>query len=188
MEPVLGCCQDAVMTLPSFPIPTRSSFADLAPTSLHLRAAKSADMAFLRRLYRQSRADELAPVPWTEAEKRDFCQSQFQLQHTDWVQRFPLAWFLIASTKATPVGRFYVNPGNDSFHIIDIGLLKAWRSKGLGTGLIQSLQHQAERHGLGVTLSVMRDNIKAQALYERQGFIPTESDNSRLFMRWTPAP
>src|SRR5256885_4170733 len=71
------------ITRPAFPMPSDPFVPELPPLYLEdvrLRLAEEADYAFLRALYRQVRAAELAPVPWSEAEKHAFCDSQFALQ------------------------------------------------------------------------------------------------------------
>ncbi|MBI5120986.1 MAG: GNAT family N-acetyltransferase [Rhodospirillales bacterium] len=171
------------------PIPyPPSTFPGLeAPLSgFRLRPAGESDAPFLRRLYRSLRADELALSGWSTEQKTDFCDGQFDLQHCDWVSRFPRAWFLIVSHRGHPVGRFYVDPPGDSFHVIDIGLLPKWRDQQLGSALIGTLQGTAKACGRAVTLSVLHTNPRAQTFYRRLGFKAEVAVSRHLPMRWVP--
>ncbi|HRL11114.1 MAG TPA: hypothetical protein PKX07_04510, partial [Aggregatilineales bacterium] len=49
--------------------------------SITLRPYRPDELDFLERVYAATRADELALVPWTDAEKAAFVQMQFQAQH-----------------------------------------------------------------------------------------------------------
>ena len=63
------------------------------PTTL--RPITTHDKPFLYRLYASTREDEMAMVPWSEAEKETFLTSQFNAQHTFYHQQFVEAEFLI---------------------------------------------------------------------------------------------
>ena len=177
------------MALASFPVPRRSSFADLAPPGLALRAARDGDLAFLHRLYRGLRAEEMARLDWAEAEKRRFCDQQFALQHSDWVSRFTDGWFLLVMQGGRPVGRLYLWMSEDSLHLVDLTLMPDCRGKGLGERLLCALQAYAAPLGLALSLRVEHTNPRARVLYERLGFLPGKSGERDCFMRWAgPSP
>jgi len=48
--------------------------------ALALRPAGPEDIAFLFRVYASTRTEELAPVPWSDEQKRAFLAMQFDLQ------------------------------------------------------------------------------------------------------------
>lgn len=168
-----------------FPIIARERFAAIQPEGCFLRSARDDDMPFLRRLYRHSRAAELAAVPWTPAQKAEFCDSQFMFQHQDWTARHPHGWFLVLARRGSPIGRLYLDPPGEDYHVIDIGLLPDWRGKGLGSALLGGLQRQAAREGAGVALSVLHDNHGARALYQRLGFWAVAETPRDIAMRWS---
>lgn len=169
----------------SFPTTARERFAGIQPDGFFLRPAREGDMAFLRRLYRRSRAGELAAVSWSAEQKAAFCDSQFMFQHQDWTARYPGAWFLVVMRRGAPVGRLYVDPPGQDYRVIDIGLLPDWRGKGLGTALLGGVQRLAARDGVGVVLSVLPDNTGARALYHRLGFRPVGETPRDIAMRWS---
>jgi hypothetical protein len=47
---------------------------------LSLRPARDGDYPFLERVYASTRAEELAPVPWSDEDKRGFLAQQFAAQ------------------------------------------------------------------------------------------------------------
>ena len=51
-----------------------------AASAVELRDERIDDEAFVAGLYAETRRAELAPVLWTETQKRDFLRSQFTLQ------------------------------------------------------------------------------------------------------------
>ncbi len=66
---------------------------------------------------------------------------------------------------------------NDRFLIDGICVGKAHRGKGVGSMLLAALYQEAEELGYGaVRLDVVQDNFRARALYERQGFRPTKTE------------
>src|SRR2546430_161850 len=86
------------ITRPAFPMPSDPFVPELPPLYLEdvrLRLAEEADYAFLRALYRQVRAAELAPVPWSEAEKHAFCDSQFALQDQHYRKHYAHSAFFV---------------------------------------------------------------------------------------------
>ena len=105
-----------------------------APISL--RPIKPEDKAFLYRVYASTREDELAVVPWDEAEKQAFLTMQFTAQHTYYQEQFGQAQFQLVLLGDEPVGRLYLDRRADEIRIIDIALLAEHRRKGIGSHLL----------------------------------------------------
>jgi ribosomal protein S18 acetylase RimI-like enzyme len=140
---------------------------------------------FLRELYAWSRAEELALVVWPEGAKAAFLDSQFALQHRHFVQYFADAEFLILEYKDKPIGRLYVSRQKEDWLVIDIGLLPAYRSKGIGSALLMQLLAEAERGGArSVTLHVEQRNVRAHKLYRKLGFRDESLEGFHQLMRW----
>lgn len=174
--------------LPPFPAAQQAPFADpvlLRERGIGLRAAAFDDLDFLRRLYRALRADELAPVPWTDAAKQAFLDDQFALQHRHFVRHYPAAEFLLLQHAGVPIGRLYLLRQRDrDFHLVDIALLPAWRGQGIGAALIRCVQEQACIAGRAVTLYVDQRNVAARRLYERLGFRWVADEGPYRLMCW----
>jgi len=66
---------------------------------------------------------------------------------------------------------------NDRFLVDGICVALAHRSKGIGGQLLVALCHEAVARGYpSVRLDVVVENRRAQALYERHGFLPTRTE------------
>jgi ribosomal protein S18 acetylase RimI-like enzyme len=70
---------------------------------------------------------------------------------------------------------------NDRFLIDGICVARAHRGKGVGSMLLSALYQEAAERGYGsIRLDVIQDNFRARALYERQGFRPTRTEELGL--------
>lgn len=152
---------------------------------LHLRAAVPDDEPFLHALYRATREAEFAMLGWPETQVAALCDMQFRAQSAGYRRDHPGAeYFVICATTGEPVGRMTRARYPEALVIIDIALLPAFRSRGVGGWAIQSLQREAAAAGLPVVLHVDKAN-PAVALYRRLGFVADSDDGMRLRMRWT---
>lgn len=140
----------------------------LAP-ELKLREVVPDDEVFLAQLYASTREEELAIVPWTDTEKTQFLQEQFNAQHAFYMQQFSAATFYIIKIQEKSVGRLYLDPRADEIRIVDIALLPSHRSGGLGSALLLDLIDAAESDRLAVRIHVEHNN-RALSLYQRLGF------------------
>ena len=146
-----------------------------------LRSAIDADREWLSELYASTRSDEMAMVPWHDAQKAVFLGQQFSLQHQHFVTYFPSASFDIVLADNMPIGRLYVDRW-EPWSIVDIALVPAWRGRGIGGLLIAQTLRQAEGCSADVALHVAVNNHRARALYERLGFIVTSDDETHYAM------
>jgi ribosomal protein S18 acetylase RimI-like enzyme len=134
-----------------------------------LREERDADLDFLQSLYASVRAQELAPVAWSEAEKNLFTNTQLALQRKHYREHYAGAEFLIVEAGGVAVGRIYLCRLARVIEIMDIAFVDAHRNAGLGTCLLRALIAIAETERRDVTLYVEHDN-PAQRLYARFGF------------------
>jgi GNAT superfamily N-acetyltransferase len=81
------------------------------------------------------------------------------------------------------VGRLRVVRTQEHFDLAGIQLVPGEQSRGIGTRIITDLLTEAAVLGLPMTLSVEKDNPKAQALYLRLGFVVTAETDKELVMR-----
>ena len=149
---------------------------DLAVRGLSLRDAGEADAAFLQSLYASFRANEMAFLPWPQAQKDAFLADQFRLQHLHFASHFSGADFWIVersdrSGATSAVGRFYLDRSTPLWRVIDIGLAPDARGQGLGSALLTWAQVCARDAGAaGIDLHVTIVNARARSLYQRLGF------------------
>ena len=151
-----------------------------------LRPATEADEAFLLAVYTSTRAEEMAPTGWSDEQKAAFCAMQFQAQDIHYRQHYPTAQFFVIEAEKVPAGRLYVDHWEKEIRIMDIALLPAFRSKGIGTQLLRSLQNEASEAGKLLSIHVESFN-PARRLYERLGFQVAEDKGVYQLMTWSPA-
>ncbi|MCA9922365.1 MAG: GNAT family N-acetyltransferase [Anaerolineales bacterium] len=127
------------------------------------------DEPFLCRLYAGTREEELAVLPWSQAEKDAFLTMQFNAQHTYYQEQFRGANFDLILLDDQPIGRLYLEHRPDEFRIIDIALLKEYRRQGIGSYLLKKVLDDANTAVLPVRIHVEHNN-PAMKLYRRLGF------------------
>jgi GNAT superfamily N-acetyltransferase len=166
----------------------------LATLGLSLRNAGEADMPFLQALFADFRAEEMAPVPWPQAQKDAFLGDQFCLQHHHFVRYFSGADFWIVERSLppgprSPIGRLYLDRSAPRWRIVDIGLLPEARGQGIGSALLKWAQACAMEAGAeGIDLHVLVTNSRAEQLYRSLGFrIEGDAEGFQRQMVWHPA-
>lgn len=159
----------------------RSARATGLEPEIALRPAVAADRDILRTIYATTRADELAPVPWTDEEKTAFVTMQFDAQDRWYRQAYPEGEFLLVLRGGRPIGRLYLARLKDEVRLIDIALLPEERGRGIGSRLVRDVLRQADAARLAVRLHVEPWN-PALRLYERLGFRVLEEGGIYLFM------
>lgn len=158
--------------------------------ALHMatRPAAQADDAFLRALYADTRADEMALSGWPTDQCARFLASQFELQKRHYEQHFGPAGHCIVELRRRPVGRLWLHDDDERRLIVDISLLAEARGHGLGTSLIRKTMAQARRQGRPcVRLHVLANNPGAIRLYQRLGFDTVGAEGAHLRMEWRPS-
>lgn len=154
-----------------------------ARAGLAFRPITEADLPFLSALYASTRTEELAVVPWTEAQKAAFLQQQFEAQHAHYQTYYVGSDFLVIERGGGPIGRLYLRRAAKEHRIVDIALLPAHRRHGLGAALLQDLLDEAGQAGKAVTIHVEKFN-PAMALYHRLGFVAAGEEGAYDLMRW----
>ena len=165
---------------PAFALP-----AVLVSDGFALRPETDADIPFLASLYASTRADELALVDWSDAQKQAFVTSQFQAQRHHYRTYIPDCAFDVIEHNGTPAGRLYLETRPSRLHIVDITLMPAWRGRGTGTAILRALQAAAAYSGRGVGIMVEKVN-PALRLYQRLGFTDVADHEVYLEMDWLP--
>jgi ribosomal protein S18 acetylase RimI-like enzyme len=143
------------------------------------------DQELSYRIYASTRTEELAVVPWDDAQKEAFLRMQFDAQHHYYHQQFPRAAYSVILCAGTPAGRLYVDRRADALHIIDIALLPQFRGAGIGTQILRDLLAEADQAGQPVRIHVEQFN-PALRLYQRLGFQPAGSNGVYFLMEHPP--
>jgi ribosomal protein S18 acetylase RimI-like enzyme len=152
------------------------------PETVRLRPAQADDRDLLLATYASTRADELATIPWSDAEKAAFVAMQFDAQDRSYHEAYPEGEFLVVTHDHVPAGRLYLVSLESEVRVVDIGLLPAHRGMGIGSALLRSVIFTADEAGLAVSLHVESWN-PAKHLYERLGFRSVEARGIHEFMR-----
>jgi ribosomal protein S18 acetylase RimI-like enzyme len=152
---------------------------------LSLRPVQAFDEAFLRRVYADARAPEIALTGWEAASANAFLRMQFDAQFQHYRRQYPQARFDVVERAGIAVGRLTVAREADAIRIVDIALLASCRRQGIGTALLRRLLEEAGRDGRRVTLQVEQHN-RARALYQRLGFTAGELHGLYLPLEWRP--
>lgn len=147
------------------------------------RPIRDDDLPLLQRIYASTRADEMAMVPWTDEEKEDFLQMQFNAQHTHYQEHYADAKFELISIDGKPAGRLYVQRKEDEIRVVDIALLPEYRGSGIGGGIMQDLLDEARAAGKAVRIHVEHNN-PAMRLYQRLGFKKIKDLGVYHLMEW----
>jgi GNAT superfamily N-acetyltransferase len=150
-----------------------------------LRPEREDDLDFLRLLYASTRAEELAPVPWSPEQKEAFCAQQFAAQRVWYRDRYPGATFEVIEVEGRPVGRLYLERRAEEIRLMDVSLVPEARGRGIGSALLGGLIGAARSAGLPLTVHVEREN-RALALYLRLGFRVRDDRGVYLFLDWRP--
>ncbi len=144
----------------------------MSPTqAVSLRPITPGDDAFLFELYASTRENELAPVPWSEAQKQAFIRMQFDAQTKHYATHYAeRSSFDVILVDGGPAGRLIVHRGEHDVRIVDVALMPAFRGKGVGSELLRALLDEADAAGQSVSIHVEHDN-PALRLYARLGFV-----------------
>jgi ribosomal protein S18 acetylase RimI-like enzyme len=148
---------------------------------IELIPAEPGDREFLYRVYASTRTEELAVVPWDEAQKEAFLRAQFEAQDRWYREHYTQATYEVIAVDGEPAGRLYLHRGESEIRIVDIALLPERRGNGVGTSLLRDLLAEADAAGKRVTIHVERLN-PALRLYERLGFRVAEDKGVYLFL------
>lgn len=147
-----------------------------------LRPLIDTDQPFLRHLYATTREAELRVTGWTDAQKAQFVQMQFDAQQRAYFA-YPDAEFFVIVQDGKAAGRIYLQHREDALLIIDISLVPEQCGAGIGGAVLSAVFAQALAVGKRVQIHVERFN-PAQRLYQRMGFRLVEDKGVYLFLEW----
>ena len=132
-------------------------------------------------MYASTREAQLAPVPWTQEQKRAFLAQQFDAQDRHYRAEYEGAEFLVIQVEGRDVGRLYLHRSQGELLLMDIALLPFAQKQGVGTRILQELTAAADREARSMTLHVEASN-HARGLYQRLGFYPEEGEGVYIRM------
>jgi GNAT superfamily N-acetyltransferase len=151
--------------------------------SITFRPTGPDDEPFLLEVYAGTRSEEMAAVPWSDAQREAFVKMQYIAQRQHYRSHYPNADFLIILSDERAVGRLYVERSAEKIRIIDITFLPEERNTGSGTVIIRDLMDEAARAGKPLQIYVESFNPSLR-LFERLGFRRIEEGGVHLLMEW----
>ncbi len=137
---------------------------------ISLRAVCPGDEDFLFHLYATTREEELALVPWDDAQKNAFLRMQYAAQKSDYELRLREAEHSIVHRDGVPVGRIWIHRSSDEIRLLDIIIAPEHRNSGIGSFLLRSLIAESKKDGRPLRHMVHLGNTSAIRLYQRLGF------------------
>ena len=149
------------------------------------RPVTPGDRDFLVATYASTRAEELKATDWTDEQKAQFCQLQFDAQDAHYRLHYPSAVYLVIEAAGVPAGRLYVDRWPREIRVMDIALLPSHRGLGIGTHLLRQLIDEAKLSAKLLSIHVERLN-PALNLYQRLGFRLAEDKGVYLLLEWRP--
>lgn len=151
--------------------------------TISLRPVEPADEPFLIELYADTRAEEMALVPWSEEQKSAFVLHQFKAQQQHYQKIYPGASHDIIRSDDRKVGRLYVARLDKEIRIVDLTVLPTDRNSGIGTHLLRRLIEEAGQAAKPLRIYVEGFNPSIR-LFERLGFVRTEEQGIHMLMEW----
>jgi ribosomal protein S18 acetylase RimI-like enzyme len=157
-------------------------------STLAVRPALPQDEIFLYDLYAAVRGPEFALAPVSDAQREQLIRMQFRAQMSAYTQMYPNSCYHVVLLDGKPVGRLWVAPGDDEFHLVDIAVHPKQQGKGIGTVLIRRLQEEAAKARLPIHCCVFRFNPASLRFHQRLGFTIVREEVMYYHMEWRSAP
>jgi ribosomal protein S18 acetylase RimI-like enzyme len=157
-------------------------------STIAVRPALPQDEIFLYELYSAVRAPEFALAPITPTQREHLIRMQFRGQMSAYTQMYPNSCYHVVLLDGAPVGRLWVAPGENGFHLVDIAIHPKLQSKGIGTVLIQRLQQEAAKARLPIRCCVFKFNPGSLRFHQRLGFAIVREDEMHYYMEWRTVP
>lgn len=163
--------------------PSPGRFQRARARGLGFRRMCDGDLPFLAAIYGSTRVEEMAQAPWTDEQRAQFLQMQFDFQHRYYQQHYPDADFLVIEQGGAAIGRLYLEEWDGEFRIVDITLMPEHRGQGAGSAVLEDVMCQAANRGKTVGIHVEKNN-PAMRLYERLGFVCVEDLGVYDLLEW----
>src|SRR5204862_3693187 len=104
------------------------------------RPVTGADMAFVLKVYKSSRGEDLRELGWDEARIDGFLEMQHEAQRTFDNKDYAQATDEVILSRGERAGRLMVDSRENEIRCVDLALLPEFRNRGLGTFLLRRLQ------------------------------------------------
>lgn len=143
---------------------------DFSPPAV-LRPARPEDFDYCARLYFEGMARIISDL-----------DLNIDIQVANLRQHWNIAQVRIITSDGSDVGWLQSFETDDALFLGQLFVDRAWRGRGIGTGVVTALIAEAAKGGRAVTLGVVKTN-PALRLYRRLGFRTTHQDERKFYMR-----
>lgn len=150
-----------------------------------LRSADDHDAEFLYQVFSQSHGAELDLSVLADAQREAMLRMQFQAQQDQYRRQYPTADCDVVLSHGQAVGYMIAVRGPETFVLVDIALLPAFRGQGIGSRLVAELIELAESANQSLYAHV-RKGSSAWALWQRLGFRQVADDGVFLNIERPP--
>lgn len=156
-----------------------SKSLDYLPMSqIAIRPAAPSDFEFLFHLVCITMKDYLAATTGRdEVKEREIFTRYFDFSSYE---------ISVIVLDGSDIGYLKVDRTGEEIFLVNIHVHPDHQNQGIGSGIIKSLLVEAERHGLPVSLKVLKVNKAARRFYERFGFSVEEEADDYYLMRARP--
>lgn len=157
----------------------------MKPIKPTLRPVKASDQDFLKELFETiPEAAIYAHMP--EHLSKQLLQSQFAVKEQAYHQANPCGDSCIVELNRKAVGRLFVNISSDEIRLVDIIIHPSSRGQGIASSLLEQLILDGNARKLPIRLQVAVNNVDAQRLYQRYGFILGYNDGVHIHCEYLP--
>jgi len=142
-----------------------------------LRKITAADFEWAFELHKAAMGEYVERTwGWDEDFQRQFFADAFERQPRQVIQ-----------VAGQDVGVLVTDERHGDLYLGLIELLPAWQGRGLGTDILRWLIRRAADAGKTLSLHVLKTNVRAAALYQREGLRVVDSEEVKLLMRTSPS-
>lgn len=150
----------------------------------YLKPCDTTDDSFLYDVFATTWESEVAALP-NQNLARHVLRIQHIAQERRFATRYPGHQRFVILEDGLPAGRLYLHHDGPVMHVIDLTLMPAFRSRGIGTRVFTDVCHEAAQDGRSVTLRVGRRNTRATGLYAALGFRLVAVDDLDNHFEWS---
>lgn len=141
-----------------------------------LRPAEKGDLRMLYELHAASMREAVAATwGWDESWQEEYFR-----------HRFCPSRVTIVAVNGEAIGMMEVEERCQDIYLHNLEFFPRFQERGVGSEILRRLIAKARNRGVPLRLQVLRANPRARRLYERLGFVETDSNSTHFHMEYRP--